>query len=53
MPKDPKTNAELSYESLAACLQSATSAEGAIACETYFQQKGPSSPKSDENVYSK
>jgi len=41
MPKDPKNNAELSYESLSACLRSASSAEGAIACQTYFNQSAP------------
>tara|TARA_R110002096_G_scaffold153690_1_gene317652 strand:+ start:436 stop:594 length:159 start_codon:yes stop_codon:yes gene_type:complete len=45
MPKDPKTKAELSYESLSSCLQSAESAEGAIACETYFQSNAPEKPK--------
>ena len=46
MPKDPKTKAELSYESLSACLASAKSVEGAMQCQEYFNAQGtPTAPK--------
>lgn len=50
MPKDPKNNAELSYESLSACLRSASSAEGAIACQTYFNKSAPNMKNSAPNM---
>ena len=44
MPKDPKSGAELSYESLSLCLASATTAEGAMTCTAYFSENNPEQP---------